>query len=126
MTELTNTEWAVLDCLWQQSPQTLMQLVAQLKQSHGWAKSTTATMVRRMEEKGLITSCTNGKTKSFYPNTDRRQAAERETQHFLDRVYNGSIGLMMSAMTERNHLSKDEIAQLYAILREAEGKERDE
>ena len=120
MTELTHTEWAVLDCLWTQQPLTLMQLVAQLKTSMGWAKSTTATMVRRMEEKGLITSQTVGKAKEFYANVDRNKAAEQETKSFLARVYKGSVGLMMSAMTEKQALSQAEIDELYEILRQAE------
>lgn len=122
-TNLTQTEWAVLDCLWENAPQTLMQLVARLKETMGWAKSTTTTMVHRMEEKGLIVSEQSGKAKEFYPNVDQKEATARETRSFLDRVYKGSVGLMMSAMAEKQELSQDEIAQLYAILKEAEGKQ---
>ena len=120
---LTPTEWAVLECLWTQAPQTLMQLVAQLKQSMGWAKSTTTTMVRRMEEKELIASRPNGRGKDFYPNVNREQAVMQETRSFLKRVYGGSVRLMMSAMAEQKQLTQEEIDALYAILKEAEVKE---
>ena len=50
---LTQSEWRVMDVLWT-GPKTLMELVRQLGDSAGWAKSTVTTMVRRMEEKGLI------------------------------------------------------------------------
>ena len=51
---LSRNEWLVMEALWER-PSTLMELVRQLGQEPpGWAKSTTATMVRRMEEKGLI------------------------------------------------------------------------
>lgn len=123
MQNLTNTEWAVLECLWEQAPLTLMQLVNRLKETVGWAKSTTTTMVRRMEEKGLITSQSNGRAKMFYPNVDQAEATARETKSFLDRVYKGSVGLMMSAMAETQALRQEEIDQLYAILKEAEGKQ---
>ena len=52
---LTNSEWYVLDCLWEHSPLTVMELVERLSQKVGWAKSTTITTLRRMEEKGLVT-----------------------------------------------------------------------
>ena len=117
---LTNTEWAVLECLWEHSPMTLMQLVSQLKQSMGWAKSTTTTLVRRMEEKTLIRSESNGRRKDFFPNVDREKAVMQETRSFLQRVYKGSVGLMMSAMTEKQVLSQAEIEELYEILRQAE------
>ena len=124
LTHLTNTEWAVLDCLWDQSPLTLMQLVNQLKNTMGWAKSTTTTMVKRMEEKKLLKSVPNGRGKDFYPNVDRDEAVTSQTRSFLNRVYRGSVGLMMSAMAEKQELSREEIDELYAILKEAEVRQK--
>ena len=52
---LTPNEWCIMELLWE-NPQTLMELVGKLSECQGWSKSTVATMVRRMEEKGLISS----------------------------------------------------------------------
>lgn len=117
---LTNSEWYVLDCLWEQSPLTVMQLVSALKQRLNWAKSTTITTVNRMETKGLLRSEVQGRGKLYYPTVERREATRQETRSFLDKVYRGSVGLMMSAMTDGETLSKEEIDELYAILRKAE------
>ena len=103
---------------------TLMQLVEQLKRSTGWAKSTTTTMVRRMEEKGYIQSEQNGRGKNFFPNLDREEAVTTATRSFLDRVYQGSIGMMMSTMAQKQELTSEEIEELYSILREAEAKRK--
>ena len=51
------------------------------------------------------------------------QAVTAETHSFLDRVYQGSVGLMMSAMAKRQELSAGEVAQLRAILDQIEGGE---
>ena len=51
---LTNSEWYVLDSLWERSPMTVMELVSALHEKVGWAKSTTITTLRRMEGKGLL------------------------------------------------------------------------
>lgn len=50
--KLTGAEWSVLDCLWEESPLTVMQMVARMRDRVGWAKSTTITVLRRMEDKG--------------------------------------------------------------------------
>ena len=50
---LSQSEWRVMEALWA-GPKTLMELVRELGSSAGWAKSTVTTMVRRMEEKGLL------------------------------------------------------------------------
>ena len=49
-----------------------------------------------------------------------RGTARKETEDFLDRVYHGSVGLLMSAITRKQQLSKEEIDELYAILQQAE------
>ena len=117
---LTNSEWYVLDCLWERSPMTVMELVAALGDRPGWAKSTTITTLRRMEDKGLVHCDLEGRTKHYTPMVSRDRAARRETRSFLDKVYRGSVGLMMSALAEDQALSKAEIEELYEILRKAE------
>ena len=117
---LTGTEWAVLDCLWEKAPQTMTQLAKALGQREGWAKGTTTTVLRRMTEKGLL-HCTEGeKARLYAPAVDRHAAVVEETRSFLHRIHRGSISMMMSAAAEREQLSREEIDQLYDILRKME------
>lgn len=117
---LTNSEWYVMDCLWAHAPMTVMELAAALEQRIGWAKSTTITTLHRMEEKGLIRCEIAGRTRRYFPVLEQDKARRQETRSFLERVYQGSVGLMMSAMTQDRALSQEEIDELYAILRRAE------
>ena len=119
---LTNSEWYVLDCLWERSPQTVTELVPAVKKKVGWAKSTTITTLRRMEDKGLVRAEVRGRAKHYSPAVERESAARQETRSFLDRVYQGSVGLMVSSMAREQALTKKEIEELYAILKEAEKK----
>lgn len=52
--KLTASEWNVLNCLWEHSPRTVMQLVGELERTVGWARSTTITTLHRMEAKELV------------------------------------------------------------------------
>ena len=122
--KLSASEWNVLNCLWADSPRTVMQLVAELERSVGWAKSTTITTLRRMEEKGLVRAEQSGRGKSYTPAVERERAVTAETRSLLDRVYQGSVGLMMSAMAKRQELSAGEVAQLRAILDQLDGEGR--
>ena len=117
---LTNSEWYVLDCLWEHSPQTVMELAAALNARVGWAKSTTITTLRRMEEKGLVQCRLQRRTRHYTPAVQREGAVRQETRSFLDKVYRGSVGLMMSAMAQEKALTREEIDELYDILRRAE------
>lgn len=116
---LSPSEWRVMECLWT-GPKTLMELVRALKDSAGWAKSTVTTMVRRMEEKGLIGFETAGRAKVFRALLAREDAAAAETDSLLERAFHGSVGLLVSSLVERSSLSQADIEELYGILERAE------
>lgn len=117
---LSGNEWLVMEALWR-GPATLMELVHLLEQDPpGWAKSTTATMVRRMEAKGLIGHETHGRTKVFYAVPDREAVAVAETKSLLDRAFSGSLGLLVNALVREERPSREELRELYEILKQAE------
>ena len=116
---LSASEWRVMEALWT-GPKTLMELVRQLGDSAGWAKSTVTTMVRRREEKGLIAYEQSGRAKVFRAAVSREAVAAAETDSLLKRAYHGSVGLLVNALAERESLTQADIDELYAVLRKAE------
>ena len=122
---LTEAEWNVMECLWEESPRTGREAVAWLKEKMGWSRSTTLTLLRRMEAKGAVAADTDGSLKTFRPLVQREDAALQETENFLDRVYKGSLSLMVSSLTKKQAISKEEIDELYAILQEMEADDND-
>ena len=122
---LTEAEWAVMECLWEKSPRTGRETVAWLDQKMGWTRSTTLTMLRRLEAKGAVEGDTEGELKTFRPLIAREEVAVRETENLLDRAYKGRLSLLVSSLTKKQSLPQSEIDELYAILREMEGKNND-
>lgn len=119
---VTNSEWYVMNCLWEEQPLTLMQIVHLLNEQMGWSKSTCATMVRRMTEKNLIGYEENGKTKYFFTKVKKEDVVVQETKNFLKRIYNGSVGMMMNTLIHQNDLSDEDIKELREILKKAESR----
>lgn len=117
---LTNAEWSVMECLWECAPQTVVQLAAALKARVGWAKSTSSTMVTRMAAKGLLRVDESGRARRYSPAVERGEAVREQTAHFLDRVYQGSVSLLLNTMVHDGGLSREELAELHAILDRAE------
>lgn len=119
--KLTSSEWNILNCLWaEEGPRTVMQISNELEKTVGWARSTTITTLHRMEAKGLVRCEQAGRGKAYVSLVEREGAVLAETHSFLDRVYQGSVGMMMSTMVQREGLSREQIAQLRAILDQAE------
>lgn len=121
---LTNAEWNVMDCLWEKNPQAGREIVDTLHARVGWSKSTTLTMLKRMTEKKLISCENSDKIRMYSPCINRDDAVKTETENFLNRVYKGSVSLMVSAMTQKQALSDEEIKELYEILKQSQTKPR--
>ena len=117
---LTPTEWNLMECLWERSPRTGRDATKYMERSVGWSRSTTLTMLRRMTEKGIISCAEEDGMKVYTPCLRREDAVQQETGNFLNRLYKGSVSMMMSAITRKQELTKEEIDELYAILRQAE------
>ena len=118
---LTDAEWSVMECLWEHSPRTGREVTQCLEEKAGWNRSTTLTLLSRLEAKGAVTVNSAGSKKTFTASLRREDAAVRETEDLLDRVYHGSLSMMVSSLTQKRSLSKSEIDKLYAMLKELEG-----
>jgi len=118
---LTAAEWSVMECLWEHSPRTGREVTQYFAETSGWNRSTTLTLLSRLEAKGAVEGDSAGGKKTFRAALKREDAALQETEDFLSRVYHGSLSMMVSSLTKKQALPKSEIDQLYAMLKELEG-----
>ena len=106
LVRLTGTEWAVLDCLWEASPQTMTQLAHTLA-----------------GREGLLTCRQGERAKWYAPAVERRAAVVSETRSFLRRICRESVSVLTNAAAEPERLSREEIDALYDVLKGLEEKE---
>ncbi len=123
---LTQAEWSVMECLWEAGPLTGREITRQMEERCGWNRSTTLTLLSRLEHKGALESLPAEKgPKVFSPLLMREDAALGETRDFLSRVYQGSLSLMVSSLTQKQALSQKELDELYELLKGLEEKRHD-
>lgn len=114
---LQQSDRYIMEKLWEESPRTITQLYHELKEEQGWSKSTVNTLLTRMVEKGIIYYEEGCRARQYYPAVKREDAAVAETENFLQRVYKGSVGMMMNTMIRESAFSHEGIEELYEILR---------
>ena len=123
---LTQAEWDVMERLWEEGPLTGREVVRRMGERRGWSRSTTLTLLGRLEAKGAVGGAPEEKGPRLYrPLLRREEAALGETRDFLDRVYQGSLSLMVSALTREQVLSREELDELYALLKGLEEERHD-
>ncbi len=119
--QLSPGEWKLMERLWAESPQTITRLTAALQPATGWSKHTVITMLNRLEAKGAVAHAEGGPAKQFFPRVLRADAALQETETLLQRVYGGSLGLLVNAFVEQKGITEAERAELLRILEKAGG-----
>ena len=115
---LSDGEWKLMYKLWEEPSRTIAQLTAALQPETGWSKHTVITMLNRLEGKGAV-SHDGGTPRHYSATLAKEDAARAETRSFLDKVYGGRQGLMMSAMVDSRSLTQQDIDELAAILEKA-------
>lgn len=120
-TELSDGEWTLMKTLWEAAPMTITQLTAAMKDSTGWSKHTIISMLSRLESKGAVGYQSNGRAKLYSPILRRGDAVRRETSHFLDKVCDGRLGVMLNAVMDSRPLTQADLDELSAILERAKG-----
>ena len=118
---LSDSEWKLMNCLWDRAPMTITELTAALRAETGWSKNTVITMLSRLEAKGAVCHQAGPRAKRYSPAVAREDAALTETENFLTKVYGGSLGLMVSSLVDSHTLTQADLAELSAILERVGG-----
>ncbi len=117
MVKLSDAEWKILELLWKRGPMTLTEITYALEKETSWQRTTIVSFLKRMEAKDAVYHIEGERAKMFYPKVEQSETKLKETQSFLDKVYRGNVGLMLSNMIKQEALSEEEIANLFSILK---------
>ena len=120
---ISESEWKVMQCLWQEDALTLREIVDRLKNTD-WSYTTIRTMVTRLMDKGMIDADRSSPSSfRYFAIVPEDECKVKEAESFLTRVFDGSISLMISTLTKQETLSDDEIAELKRIIDSIDGSE---
>ena len=120
MTRLTDSEWQVLQVLWDSGGAALGEVVQALWPQTGWSRNTVLTYLTRMEKKGLVAIDKGGYPHRYRAALDRDACRAQARRSFLQRVYQGSAGRLVSAFLKEERLTAQERDELRRLLDEME------
>ena len=111
----SNSELEIMNVLWELGPASVRQVRARLCPNGELAFNTVQTLLRIMEDKGLVTHEVRGRTFVYAPVYRREQAAAR----LLDRVFDGAMDQLVLSLLRARRPSRDELRALERIIAEA-------
>ncbi len=116
---LSRTERDIMEVFWRNGAMKREQLAAHFA-GNDWKSTTLLTFLSRLEKKGMLTIERQGKTNLYIPAVTAAAFLERESAQFLEQNFNGSVRDLVAAMADYRGITKEEIEELYAWLKEKE------
>jgi predicted transcriptional regulator len=117
--DVTNTELAILQVLWDQGETTRRQVVDVVYPGGGEAHyATVQNLLGRLERKGFVRSSRDGNVLIFTAAVDRDELIRRRLQGLADRLCGGAAAPLIMNLVRSQPLSAAEVEQLSTFLRE--------
>jgi BlaI family penicillinase repressor len=116
MPRIAESEWRVMQVLWERGPQTANEVVNALSSEVKWKSRTIKTLISRLVKKGAVRYREEGTKYRYLPAVKESQCIRLETQSFVRRVYQGAMKPALAAFLQDTDLSPQEIDELQQIL----------
>ena len=111
--KLFDSEWKVMEVLWQENDRTAKEISLRLADSIGWNKNTTYTVIKKCIDKGAI----ERREPNFICHaTITKQQAQKKADTLVEKVFGGSAELLFASILSDRSLSKEELARLKALV----------
>jgi BlaI family penicillinase repressor len=119
---LTAAEWKVMKIVWRRKSCAARDVYEEAGDTHGWAPSTTKTLLRRLVDKGHLTATAVGTSFLYRPAHPAWQSLAGAADTLLDNTLEGMDGRLLAYMVKKSRLTPDDLAQLRTLL-DQHGKE---
>ena len=119
---LGDSQLKIMKVLWERGHANVNDVLDALGPEADLAYTTVATMLRRMEARGLVTHTTEGRTFIYRPAVAADEVSRSHTDHLVDRLFEGSLADMVSHLLSTRDVSEAEYRQLEKLLAERKRK----
>ena len=116
---LSDTEWRIMQVLWDGAPRTLRQICDAVRDDSGWTKHAVISFLKRLQAKNAIRVEEREPARLYYPLIREEDARGREAKSVLNRVFRGNVALMVSSAVGQKDMSERDIEELMDVLRRA-------
>jgi BlaI family transcriptional regulator, penicillinase repressor len=113
---LTPAEWKVMKVVWRLRACAARDVYEQTAKTYGWAPSTAKSVLRRLVDKGCLTTTQVGNSFLYKPAESVVQSLLGAADELLDSVLDGTTGLVFSHLVKNSQLTERELTDLRAML----------
>lgn len=115
--DIAESEWSIMEALWEASPQTASEVTKTLRPTTNWAENTVRTLLTRLVEKGALKTGENTSgTRTYLPAVKREACVRAEGESFMQRMFGGAAKPLLVHFAQNSKLTAEEVKELKKIL----------
>lgn len=116
--QLTELQIAIMRVLWEQGQATVAEICEALRSERGLALTTVATLLSRLEKRGVVTHETRARQFVY-----RALVTEAEVRHSMvheltERLFDGDVAQLMTHLLSGREISPGDLERIKAMLEE--------
>ncbi|HEY1173095.1 MAG TPA: BlaI/MecI/CopY family transcriptional regulator [Verrucomicrobiae bacterium] len=112
----------ILKVLWGKREGTVGEVHEALSAEDDFAYTTIATMLRKMEARGLVKHRTEGRTFIYAAMVAEHEVTKGALNDLVDRFFEGSLAEAMNHLLTSREVSKEELARMQKLIEERKKK----
>jgi BlaI family penicillinase repressor len=119
---IPDSELDVLKVLWDQGQATVRATLEVLRAAgRQWSYATVATLLDRLESKGLVTSNRSELAFTYRPTITAQEVRQKRLTSLVDKLYQGEPGLLVLHLLKAHPLDPGQAKEVRAVLEEMTG-----
>ncbi len=115
---ISEAEHAVMEALWQRSPQSAAEVCATLCDQRGWSMPTVKTLLARLVAKNAVATEPDGRRFLYTPTIARSAYVGGESRRLVERLFAGRAAPLFAHLAEAEALTQEDISEIERLLKE--------
>jgi BlaI family transcriptional regulator, penicillinase repressor len=120
-TSLGDLQLAIMRVLWERGEAPVAEVHSALLEERGLAPTTVATMLVKMERKGVVRHRTEGRRFLYRATVSEDEVTRHMVAQLADRLFGGSATALASHLIAEHEIDREELDNLRRQLEEREG-----
>jgi predicted transcriptional regulator len=120
---LTEAETELMSILWKLGEGSVADVMENLPKGRDLAYTSVSTFLRILEQKKVLKTRKEGRGHVYIPAISKSDYEARTVRHVVDKVFDGAPLALARQLINTTNLSKEEIQELKALLRQMESGE---
>ncbi|MBE6651275.1 MAG: BlaI/MecI/CopY family transcriptional regulator [Ruminococcaceae bacterium] len=113
---ISDSEMEIMVVLWNSKEPITSAEIGKAVEKRGWKKTTIATFLTRLVEKGVVSTEKKGKIYYYTPIIPVEEYRKEKTKSIISNFYHGSVKEFAVSLFENEKLSKEDLEELRAIF----------